>query len=123
MTCGEGGSVPGSWERWPIVIVKITRIMVKPEKRVELVQTISRLLGPIKNVKGCRTIRFYLDAADENSSLLLSEWETESDLERYIRSNDFAILRGAIMVLSVGTTDSKTYTASESVHDLVRAPY
>jgi quinol monooxygenase YgiN len=104
--------------------------MVKPEKRTELVQTISRLLGPIKNVKGCRTIRFYLrtirlylDATDENSSLLLSEWETESDLDRYIRSNDFAILRGAIMVLSAGTTDSKAYVASESVHDLVRAPY
>jgi quinol monooxygenase YgiN len=89
---------------------------VKPEKRTELVQTIGRLLGPIKNVKGCRTIRFYLDATDENSSLLLSEWETESDLDRYIRSNDFAILRGAIMVLSVGSTDSKAYTTSESVH-------
>jgi len=110
-------------ERWPIVIVKTTRIMVRPEKRTELVQTISRLLGPIKNVKGCRTIRFYLDAADENSSLLLSEWETESDLERYIRSNDFAILRGAIMVLSTGATDSKTYTAPEGAHDLIRAPY
>ena len=96
---------------------------MKPEKRTELVQTISRLLGPIKNVKGCRTIRFYLDATDENSSLLLSEWETESDLERHIRSNDFAILRGAIMVLSSGTTDSKAYTAAESAHDLVRAPH
>lgn len=96
---------------------------MRPEKRTELVQTISRLLGPIKNVKGCRTIRFYLDATDENSSLLLSEWETESDLNRYIRSNDFAILRGAIMVLSAGTTDSNAYVASESVHDLNKAPF
>ena len=95
---------------------------MKPEKRTELVQTIGRLLGPIKNVKGCRTIRFYLDAADENVSLLMSEWETESDLDRYIRSNDFAILRGAIMVLSAGATDSKAYSSSESIHDLVRAP-
>ena len=101
------------------MIVKTTRILVKPEKRIELVQTISRLLGPIKNVKGCRSIRFYLDAADENSSLLLSEWETESDLDRYLRSNDFSILRGAIMVLSAGTTDSKAYVASESMHELV----
>ena len=93
--------------------------MVKPEKRKELVQTIRRLLGPIKTVKGCRTIRFYLDTADKNSSLLLSEWETESDLERYVRSNDFAILRGAIMVLSVGTTDSNAYVTSESLHDLI----
>jgi quinol monooxygenase YgiN len=78
-----------------------------------------RLLGPIKNVKGCRNIRFYLDAADENSSLLLSEWETESDLNRYLRSNDFAILRGAIRVLSVTSTDSKAFVTSESNHDLI----
>lgn len=104
------------------MIVKTTRILVKPEKRTELVQTIGRLLGPIKNVKGCRTIQFYLDAADENVSLLMSEWETESDLDRYIRSNDFAILRGAIMVLSAGTTDSKAYISLESIHDLGKAP-
>jgi len=78
-----------------------------------------RLLGPIKNVKGCRNIRFYLDAADENSSLLLSEWETESDLNRYLRSNDFAILRGAIRVLSVTSTDSKALVTSESNRDLI----
>ena len=96
------------------MILKTTRITVKAEKRVELTQTISRLLGPIKDVKGCRGIRFYFDAVDQNSSLLLSEWETESDLERYLRSNDFAILRGAIMVLSVGSTDSKAFVTSEA---------
>jgi quinol monooxygenase YgiN len=96
------------------VILKTTKIIVRPEKRVELAQTIGRLLGPIKDVKGCRKISFYLDAVDQNSSLLLSEWETESDLDRYMRSNDFAILRGAIMVLSVGTTDSKAFVTSEA---------
>jgi len=87
---------------------------VKPEKRVELAQTIGRLLGPIKDIKGCRTIRFYQDAVDQNSSLLLSEWETESDLDRYLRSNDFAVLRGAIMVLSIGATDSKAFVTAEA---------
>ena len=96
------------------MILKTTKIIVRPEKRVELAQTIGRLLGPIKDVKGCRKISFYLDAVDQNSSLLLSEWETESDLERYLRSNDFAILRGAIMILSVGTTDSKAFITSEA---------
>lgn len=96
------------------MILKTTKIIVRPEKRVELAQTIGRLLGSIKDVKGCRKISFYLDAVDQNSSLLLSEWETESDLERYLRSNDFAILRGAIMVLSVGTTDSKAFVTSEA---------
>lgn len=96
------------------MILKTTKIIVRPEKRVELAQTIGRLLGPIKDVKGCRNFSFYLDAVDQNSSLLLSEWETESDLDRYLRSNDFAILRGAIMVLSVGTTDSKAFVTSEA---------
>lgn len=114
-----GVAVSPGYERWGIVIVKATKITVRPEKRIELAQTIARLLGPIKNVKGCRTIRFYLDAADENSSLLLSEWETQSDLDRYLRSNDFAILRGAIRVLSVGTTESKALITSESVRDLI----
>ena len=98
------------------MIVMTTRINVRPEKRIELAQTIGRLLEPAKTVKGCRTNRFYLDAADENSSLLLSEWESESDLERYMRSNEFAILRGALMVLSVGSTDSKALVTSESLH-------
>ena len=96
------------------MILKTTRITVKAEKRTELAQTIGRLLGPIKDVKGCRAIGFYLDVVDQNSTLLLSEWETESDLERYMRSNDFAILRGAIMVLSVGSTDSKALIKSEA---------
>jgi len=76
------------------------KITVLPEKRIELAQTIERLLRRIQNVKGFRTFRFYLDVVDENSALLVSEWETESDCLTYLRSNDFAILRGAIKVLS-----------------------
>jgi quinol monooxygenase YgiN len=86
--------------------------MVNPEKRNEFVQTIRRLVGATRGIKGCRTFGFYLDAGDENSSLLISEWETESDLERYLRSNDSAILRGAIRVLSVRSIDSKALVTS-----------
>ena len=90
------------------VIVDTTRITVYPEKRIELSQTVTRLLDQIKDVKGCRTFRFYLDVSDKNSSLLVSEWETESDYLTYLRSNDFAILKGAIKVLSVRGADTKT---------------
>jgi len=50
--------------------------------------------------------------ADENSTLLVSEWETETDLNNYLGSNDFAILRGAITVLSVQSIDSKVNVTS-----------
>jgi quinol monooxygenase YgiN len=66
------------------MIVNTTRITVQPEKRTEFFQTVGRLLDPIKSAKGCRTFGFYLDASDENSTLLVSEWDTETDLNNYI---------------------------------------
>jgi quinol monooxygenase YgiN len=95
------------------MIVNTTRIKVPPDKRTELWQTMGRLLEPVKKVKGCRSFEFYVDAADENSSLLMSEWDTESDLNDYLRSNDFAVLRGAITVLSASSIDSKALITSE----------
>jgi quinol monooxygenase YgiN len=71
-----------------------------------------RLLEPSKRAKGCRTFDFYLDATDENSTLLVSEWDTETDLNNYLRSDDFAILKGAITVLSARSIDSKASVTS-----------
>lgn len=96
------------------MIVSATRIKVSPEKRTELFQTVGRLLTPIKTIKGCRTFRFYVDTSDENSSLLLSEWDSETDLNDYRCSNDFAILNGAITVLSTSSVDSKSLVTSET---------
>jgi quinol monooxygenase YgiN len=87
------------------VIVNTSRIKLNPEKREEFLQTMRRLLEPMAASKGCVTLRCYFDAADENSSLLMGEWETESALNSYLHSNDFAILRGAIAVLGVQSTD------------------
>lgn len=94
------------------MIVNTTRMIVRPEKRTEFFQTIGRLLDPMKKARGCRTLDFYLDATDDNSTLLVSEWETEKDLDDYLGSNDFAVLRGAITVLSVRSVDSKASVTS-----------
>jgi quinol monooxygenase YgiN len=87
------------------MIVNTLRITLRPEKRREFFQTIGRLLDPIKKAQGCLAFRCYVDSNDENSSLLIGEWETESDLNKYLRSDDFAILQGAIKILSIQSTD------------------
>jgi quinol monooxygenase YgiN len=92
------------------MIVNTTRITFQTDKRTEFLQTIGPLVQPIKSAKGCHDFGFYLDPADENSTLLVSEWETETDLNNYLASNDFAVLRGAITVLSVRSIDSKANT-------------
>jgi quinol monooxygenase YgiN len=96
-----------------MMILNTTRITVKPDKRLEFFQTIGRLMAPGKEIKGRRTFAFYVDVTDENSALLVSEWDTESDLNDYLSSYDFAILRGAIMVLSTSSVDSRTLVTSE----------
>jgi quinol monooxygenase YgiN len=83
------------------MIVNSARITVRPEKRTEFFQTIADLVDRIRAAKGCRDFQVYVDTMDENSSLLIGEWETESDLENSLRSNEFAILRGAVSVLTV----------------------
>lgn len=81
------------------MIVNTSAVTVYPEKRVEFLQTVKHLLGPINRAVGCKRFRLYVDVADEDSSLLLGEWESEADLDNYLRSNPHAILHGAIMVL------------------------
>ncbi len=87
------------------MIVNTSRISLRPEKRHEFFQTVRRLVDPIKRTKGCLTFRCYVDSSDENSSLLMGEWETESDFNSFLHSEDFAILQGAITILSTETTD------------------
>ena len=82
------------------MVVNTTRITVRPENRCELFQTIRPLLGPIRNEKGCLAYRFYVEANDENSTVLIGEWESQEDWNNHLRSRDFAILLGAITVLS-----------------------
>ncbi len=84
----------------PNVIVNTTRITVPPENRGEFFQTIRPLLDPIRNEKGCLGYRFYVDVTDENSTVLIGEWESQEDWANHLHSRDFAVLLGAITILS-----------------------
>ena len=105
------------------MIVKTTRITLNPEKRAEFLQTVSHLLGNVKRPKGCRKFHLYVDTRDENSSLLMSEWDTESDLNRYLTSDDFAFLKGVITGLSRGSVDSKALVLSAHSKELLAEHY
>jgi quinol monooxygenase YgiN len=89
------------------MVLNTSSITVYPEKRAEFFQTMTQLLKPLNGTAGCRAFRLYVDVADENSSLLISEWETETDLNNYLSSADHAILHGAITVLSKRSSELK----------------
>jgi quinol monooxygenase YgiN len=81
------------------MIMTTTRITVSSANRCELFQTILTLLVPIMNEKGCRSSRFYLDSADNNSGMLVEEWDTREDWDNHLQSRDCAVFLGAVRVL------------------------
>jgi quinol monooxygenase YgiN len=80
-------------------MISAARITVRPEHRRELCLTISALLDRIRNEKGCRTYSFYGEVEDQNSLILIGEWETLTAWENHLKSDDFAILIGSVQLL------------------------
>jgi quinol monooxygenase YgiN len=80
-------------------IISAARITVRPEHRRELCLTISALIDRIRHKKGCRTYNFYGEVEDQNSLILIGEWDTLSAWENHIKSDDFAVLIGSVKLL------------------------
>jgi quinol monooxygenase YgiN len=81
------------------MITMSIKVSVLPEKRKELVQTIRSMMGGIRKEKGCLSHTWYRNIEDDNALILLEEWQTREDLERYLHSYGFRILLGAIRIL------------------------
>ena len=81
-------------------IVSTTRISVQPGKRKELFLTITSLLDKIRSEEGCRMYKFYGETGDEDSCMLMGEWETRSAFIQHLSSEHFAILLGSLGMLS-----------------------
>jgi len=98
-------------------VVSTANISVRPENRKELCLTVASLLNPIRREPGCKTYKFYGEAGDENSFLLIGEWETRDALNQHLDSNNFAVLMGSIMLLAkVSTVDFKLLSEFSGRH-------
>ena len=80
-------------------IIHLTRLTARPESRKELCQTISSLLDSFKSETGCVTYHFYEEAGNDNTFVLIGEWETSDAWRDHLNSDNFAILRGSINIL------------------------
>jgi quinol monooxygenase YgiN len=81
------------------MIVTTVRVLVPRENHREMAQTVRSLLRSIRRQKGYLGSNLYLDLGEDEAFCLMGEWETEEDLKNHLRSEDFAILYGAINLL------------------------
>jgi len=81
-------------------IISTVRFTFRPENRKELCLTISSLLDLIKGEEGCCGYRFYVEAGDQNSFLLIGKWETREAWDHHLKSDNFAVLWGSLSLLA-----------------------
>ena len=82
------------------MILAIIEMTVLPAKRREFLQTIHALVQSIRKEKGCIKCAACQDIEDENTICLVERWETQEELDRYLRSDLFEVLLGTKNFLS-----------------------
>ena len=74
---------------------------VKPQKQQEFLQALHSLYGSGEERKeeGLKKSTLYQEVNEPTGFRLVAEWESQKDLERYLRAEEFRVLLGALGVL------------------------
>jgi quinol monooxygenase YgiN len=70
------------------MILSTLRMIVRPERRSGLLETIRGMLEPTRVERGCLSYRLYQDVENKNTFVLLEEWATQEDLEKHISKDN-----------------------------------
>ena len=89
------------------------RIVASAERRDEIVRTFRSLVGPTEVKAGCLGCRVYQDVSDKNTLTYVEEWQTQEDLERHLRSDQYRKLL-TLIDLSTATPEINFHTVSET---------
>ena len=108
------------------MIIATLRMTVRPEERDGFVRTIRGMLEPTRVECGCMSFNLYQDIKDENTFILVEEWETNTDFDSHIRKDGYKKLL-LLMDLLSETPDIKINTVSqraglEYVEDVLLSP-
>jgi quinol monooxygenase YgiN len=82
------------------MVVLFIKAEVLPENRMELQQTLRSLRDSIRQEKGCLSFAIFLNLMDESNFVIEEEWEGREELYHHLRSENFAVLFGAVTCLS-----------------------
>jgi quinol monooxygenase YgiN len=82
------------------VMAATVRMRVRPEKRDEFIQAMTDLTARARRAVGCVAAHFYTESEDPYAFTLVEEWRRRRDLDRHLRSDEFAAVIGASFLLS-----------------------
>jgi quinol monooxygenase YgiN len=96
------------------MILVVTRMKVRSEKRLEFSQTIASLTGFIRMETGCRRCDFCRSTEDEDHLFLLEEWDTREHLITHMQSDNASVFRGGAQNLLQEPYERKFHTVFRS---------
>jgi quinol monooxygenase YgiN len=81
------------------MIVTTIKLQTNPENRKEILQTFRSLLNPIQCELGCKSCRIYRELDNDEALIVIQEWDSKTHLDEHLRSDEFAVLVGAMSLL------------------------
>ena len=78
------------------MVVGTLRIPLSPDRRVEVLEILRSIQGPVSAQPGCGGCRIYEEEDPELAVVLVERWESEAALEEHIRSEAYRRILGAI---------------------------
>ena len=72
----------------------------RTEKLLELKQSLLAMIEPTRKEKGCLSNNIFQDIENENGFSLIQMWQTRTDLDNYLRSDQFTVFIGTSYLLS-----------------------
>ena len=75
------------------------KIQTTPKNRKELMQTVRSLYDPLQCRQGCKSCRIYRDIDNRETVIVIQEWDSRNQLDDHLRSDEFAVMIGAMSLL------------------------
>jgi quinol monooxygenase YgiN len=75
------------------------KIVIKPYKTDEFVQSMRSFARKIRKEKGCLGYSVYRDFEKENTFSVIGNWRTRQAMEKHFKAQDFEVMIGAARVL------------------------
>jgi quinol monooxygenase YgiN len=82
------------------MILATLKMIVRPERRGDLLETMRGMLEPARVERGCLSYHLYEDIENRNAFVLVEEWKTQKDLESHLRTDNQQRLLALMDLLS-----------------------
>ena len=77
-------------------VISTVRILTTPQSLTEVIRTLTAQLGPTRVQPGCLRCDLYRDVENQGAITLVEEWESQTDLDLRLQSENYRAVLGAI---------------------------